>query len=157
MKIYFTFRFNKYTKSAKITEAENQIKRINPKCEILKSVYQPVELENQIDNKKIFALSAIGNPAYFYKLIENQGGVLVGKVEFPDHHNFSLSDKGRIERLARNVGCDLILTTDKDWVKLRFLDEWHIPILPVSIELKLLGAEQGEWLRMANRRFTKFI
>jgi tetraacyldisaccharide 4'-kinase len=38
---------------------------------------------------------------------------------FPDHHVYRAADVGSLERWARGLGADLVLTTQKDLVKLR--------------------------------------
>ena len=69
-----------------------------------------------LDRSKILTVSAIANPAPFYRMIHDWEGEIADMLEFPDHHTYSAKDWQRINRAARNV--DLIVTTEKDILKL---------------------------------------
>ncbi len=69
-----------------------------------------------LDRNRVLAVSGIANPSRFYRLIHDWGGEIVDVVQYPDHHNYSVRDWQRINRVAR--GADLIITTEKDIVKL---------------------------------------
>lgn len=69
-----------------------------------------------LDRSKILTVSAIANPAPFYRMIHEWEGEIVDSMEFPDHHLYSTGDWQRINRAARSV--DLIVTTEKDILKL---------------------------------------
>jgi tetraacyldisaccharide 4'-kinase len=65
---------------------------------------------------KILAVSAVADPAPFYRMIHDWEGEIVDTVEFPDHHRYTTRDWQRINRAAHNA--DIILTTEKDIIKL---------------------------------------
>ncbi len=65
---------------------------------------------------RILAVTGIANPDGFYRFIRDYEGEIVDILEFPDHHQYSSSDWQQINRAARGV--DLIVTTEKDIVKL---------------------------------------
>jgi tetraacyldisaccharide 4'-kinase len=46
-------------------------------------------------------------------------GELLDLRVFPDHHGYSAQDVGSLERWASDLGANLVLTTQKDLVKLR--------------------------------------
>ena len=66
--------------------------------------------------RKIFAVTGIGNPQSFYRMISEGEGEILDVLEFPDHHSYSSEDWQRINQAGRKA--DLILTTEKDIVKL---------------------------------------
>ena len=66
--------------------------------------------------RRIVAVTAIANPAPFYRILHDWEGEIVGALEFADHHRYAPQDWQRINRAARNA--DLIVTTEKDIVKL---------------------------------------
>jgi tetraacyldisaccharide-1-P 4'-kinase len=49
-------------------------------------------------------------------MIHEWEGEIVETLEFPDHHSYSARDWQQINRLSRRI--DLIITTEKDMVKL---------------------------------------
>jgi tetraacyldisaccharide 4'-kinase len=71
---------------------------------------------NLLARSKIIAVSAIGDPSPFYRVIHDWEGEIVDVFEFSDHHHYSSTDWQRINRAA--LKADLIVTTEKDIVKL---------------------------------------
>jgi tetraacyldisaccharide 4'-kinase len=69
-----------------------------------------------LDRKKILTVSAISDPACFYRMIQDWEGEIVDTIEFPDHHTYSAQDWQRINRAARRA--ELVVTTEKDILKL---------------------------------------
>ena len=66
--------------------------------------------------RKITVVTAIANPESFYRMISEWEGEIVDVFEFPDHHRYSSRDWQRLNQAAR--GADLVITTEKDIVKL---------------------------------------
>jgi tetraacyldisaccharide 4'-kinase len=66
---------------------------------------------------KILAVSGVADPKGLYRLIHECDGEIVKTLEFPDHHFYTTGDWQEINRMARMV--DLIITTEKDILKLR--------------------------------------
>lgn len=114
---------------------KEKLKKWISKEDIIRSVYRP---KIKLTDKRILAVSAIGNPNYFHKLLTTQNIHLIGKLTFPDHHDYTADDKIRIEKTANQINADMILTTEKDWVKLEKFENWSCPILPVPIEVQLI-------------------
>ncbi len=71
--------------------------------------------------RQVAAVTGIGNPAAFrQELTEHHGVVVIADHVFDDHEPYE--DRDVIERLAEDAakrGADAIVTTQKDWVKLR--------------------------------------
>ncbi len=88
---------------------------------------------SMLDRSKILTVSAIANPAPFYRMIHSWEGEIVDSMEFPDHHLYSASDWQRINRAARNV--DLIVTTEKDILKLARFPFAREKLLALRVEM----------------------
>jgi tetraacyldisaccharide 4'-kinase len=59
--------------------------------------------------------------------------------EYPDHHPYSRADVEGLERWARNLPSDaLVVTTQKDWVKLRTPTLGDRPLWALRIGLKFV-------------------
>jgi tetraacyldisaccharide 4'-kinase len=71
---------------------------------------------NLLYRSRVLAVSGIANPAGFYETIREWDADVVDALEFPDHHEYSARDWQDINR--RGHQADLILTTEKDLVKL---------------------------------------
>ncbi len=71
-------------------------------------------------NVRVAAFCGIGNPIAFRNLLSRQG-ISVGEQNsrvFPDHHRYSREDVDSLRRWADELGSPIILTTQKDLVKL---------------------------------------
>ncbi|MFQ5932413.1 MAG: tetraacyldisaccharide 4'-kinase, partial [Nitrospiraceae bacterium] len=67
------------------------------------------------------AFSGIGNAESFRRLLTEQGLKLVGEVVFADHHEYTQRDLKAIQDQARRDGAELVVTTEKDAVKIAHL------------------------------------
>jgi len=69
-----------------------------------------------VTGQRVLAVTGIAAPASFYRMLHEWGAVITEVLEFPDHHNYTHADWQRITQLSKK--CDLIVTTEKDLVKL---------------------------------------
>jgi tetraacyldisaccharide 4'-kinase len=86
--------------------------------------------------RKVAAFCGIGAPRHFFRLIEESGAMLFWRRKFPDHHYYSSEDLHSIESEAIVSGAELLLTTEKDAVKIRDFP-FRIPLVIVQAELKV--------------------
>jgi tetraacyldisaccharide 4'-kinase len=114
------------TTDADLTELEEKLRAANPNIVIATSIHAPVcakssepkeiSLED-LRSRNIFAFCGIGNPQAFIKTIKKLQLDLVGSKIYNDHHRYTDGDAADIYEEARYLGADLILTTQKDWIK----------------------------------------
>lgn len=102
--------------------------------------------------KKVAAFCGIGAPRHFFQLIEEDGGLLFWKKKFPDHHYYTRDDLLRVESEAIIAGAELLLTTEKDWVKFRDF-RFRLPLVPVKAELKIV--EQSDLFDLIEDRIAR--
>lgn len=115
--------------------------------EVLDSHDRPAPL---MEETRVFTFCGVGNPAAFREQAA-QGAVVVGHLPFGDHHSYTPEDLRRIFQDARRAGADVLLTTEKDWVKLKpLIESWsdqpsELPILRPRLTLAFLdGGEAYE-------------
>jgi len=95
----------------------------------------------------VFAFAGIANPDSFRQTLRQEGFSLAGFKEFKDHHAYTAQDVAALVSAAQTYGAQALITTEKDFVKLRpFFAEF--PILALTIELRM---DQGFDLFMAER------
>ncbi|NQV19162.1 MAG: tetraacyldisaccharide 4'-kinase [Armatimonadetes bacterium] len=102
--------------------------------------------ENEISfetlkKSKIALLSAIGMPKSFENTIRKSGLEFEEHFRFPDHYDFK--DKTilqNIEKELEKVKIVFLLTTEKDFAKLQFI-EHSLPLVIVEVEFKLANIE----------------
>lgn len=77
-------------------------------------VVHPME---ELAGRRYFAFAGIGNPAGLEAQLQHLPGELVGREWFPDHWGYAPRDIDRVRAAAEAAGAGLIVTTEKDWVK----------------------------------------
>jgi tetraacyldisaccharide 4'-kinase len=114
--------------------------------------YQPVE---SLLGKRLFAFAGIGSPDGFRHTLKETGVAEAGFVRFPDHHWYTHAELRELDAAAAAGNADGLVTTEKDWVRLRRLPIGKRPIYVVGVRLVLLSGE-AEWraafARAAGRR-----
>ncbi len=81
--------------------------------------------------KRVYAFAALANNQQFFETLRSTGAEIVGTAGFPDHHLYTLADLRTIRNAAR--GADLIVTTEKDAVKIGPADD----IMALQIEMEI--------------------
>ena len=112
----------------------NSIKKINPKINIFKTKYQPINLKKLNKNKKYLIFSGIGNPENFKKLLIKNKIKIIKELKFPDHYNYTDNDIIKIKKIARSLKAEII-TTEKDYIKLNSNNKKDIKCLYVRIKI----------------------
>jgi tetraacyldisaccharide 4'-kinase len=93
-------------------------------------------VDKKILGQKLYGFCGLAEPAGFLRTISEQGGSLFGFSVFPDHHPYTATDLDNLATNAGDFGCDALLTSEKDMVKLRGLP-CRLPIYALSVELDL--------------------
>jgi len=86
-----------------------------------------------LHRNKIVAVAGIAHPERFYRLLHEFESDIVDILQFPDHHNYSLSDWQQINRIGRSA--DLIVTTEKDIIKLAHFPFAKDKLLALRVEM----------------------
>jgi tetraacyldisaccharide 4'-kinase len=74
--------------------------------------------DTTIAGRRVFAFCGIGAPQSFWRLVESQGGEVVGRRQFRDHQRYSREDWRETAARAHQAGADVIVTTEKDFANL---------------------------------------
>ena len=103
----------------------------------------------KLQDQPVAAFSGIANPGDFRRLLEQSGARVVYYHPFPDHHEYTLSDLKHIEDLGRKSGAKLILTTEKDAVKIK-PSSIILPFYKVALEMEILEGRETFNQRVLN-------
>jgi tetraacyldisaccharide 4'-kinase len=102
----------------------------------------------QLKGKKVYAFCGIGNPDAFLNTIRDLGIELAGSKAYDDHYHYTDACLTEISEQAKELGADLILTTQKDWTKVisksKFLiseSKSPLPFAYLAIEIKFIAGE----------------
>jgi tetraacyldisaccharide 4'-kinase len=114
------------------------------------TVHAPVELIGpdgaeplELSGKSVAVFSGIGHPPAFTRTVKQLGATVTAEREFPDHHPYSREDVDDLTRWAAGLPADVetVLTTQKDWVKLRVGELGGRKLRAVRVGLKFLDGE----------------
>ena len=98
---------------------ETDIFKINPKVNLHKGKYVPLNIKEFDSNEKYLIFSGIGNHQTFVNMIRNYGLKIVKDIEFPDHYKYTKNDIEIILNHAKNMSAKII-TTEKDFNRLEY-------------------------------------
>jgi tetraacyldisaccharide 4'-kinase len=97
-----------------------------------------------ISGKRVAAFCGIAGPESFRELIEKLGGLVVFFKDFPDHHRYNSKDIDYLIGKSRDNSPDIILTTDKDRIKLGKAD--FPGLFALRIRMEIDSPEFPGWL-----------
>ena len=128
------------------------IREYNPKAEIIECAHQPQFLQSIVDGKRhsldllkgarIAAFSGIAYPESFENMLRGYGAEIHYNQRFLDHHRFTRSELKRLYKKASNAQLDMIVTTEKDAVRLFDDIQPQIPIYFLRLEIDILSGEE---------------
>ena len=82
--------------------------------------------------RRVLAFAGLADPAQFFEALRSAGMAVAASLSFPDHHRYTAADLRRIDQAAAAAGAEVIVTTEKDAVKLVRTD---IVAVPAEFEL----------------------
>lgn len=94
----------------------------------------------ELAGRRVLVACAIGNPHPFVFAAESHiGGPVAGTFLRRDHDPYTPPTIGALMDAARETDSEFILTTEKDWSKLRHvpLDQWPCPVLRPRLVLRI--------------------
>jgi len=95
----------------------------------------------------VFAVAGVARPERFFADIEAAGWRVVGTMPFGDHYRFGARDIRRIAAAAKSTAAAIVLTTDKDAVRLAACDLGDLPIASVPLTATVEPADPfRDWL-----------
>lgn len=102
---------------------------------------------SSLQGEPVLALAGIGNPEAFFRDLEEAGLVLVGRKTYRDHYPYTPADASGWLQEAQRAGARRVVTTEKDWARLRRFKfpEGHLLVVPMSLEEESPG-DFASWL-----------
>ena len=111
------------------------LRALNPSDE---NETQPLSL---LKGARILAFSGIAMPESFERMIKECGGELVRSMHYADHYAYDAEDIEQIIKTAEGSSATMILTTEKDAVRLPRLNT-HLPCYYLRMEVEILSGEK---------------
>ena len=82
----------------------------------------------------VLGVAGIARPERFFAAVRSQGFDVVGEMAFPDHHWFTASDLESIARQAASANADVVITTEKDAVRIGARPGWAALPMEAALE-----------------------
>ena len=102
-----------------------------------------------LEGKRVAAFSGLGDNRSFFNLLRELGARVVRETSYPDHHGYSEKE---IRRITSYGAVDLIVTTEKDAVKMAAMDvPENLFYLAVTIQIEK-GQELFDTIRNKLKR-----
>jgi tetraacyldisaccharide 4'-kinase len=108
------------------------------------STMRPTPLPSLV-SRRLVAFAGIARPASFEQSLAAADIRVEEMVAFPDHHSYVRADLQGLANRAKARGADGLVTTEKDWVRLRRLGATALPIYVFGVRLELIADEAAWW------------
>ncbi|MDH5295750.1 MAG: tetraacyldisaccharide 4'-kinase [Nitrospirota bacterium] len=107
-------------------------------------IHIPTGMTKGIDsfkNKSLLLVSGIGNPSSFRFSVISCGLEVGAEIRYPDHFAYSEKDVEEICRKMKKFGSDLVVTTEKDALKLREFLRSDDPLWALEVQANMTQGE----------------
>ena len=84
----------------------------------------------ELASKRLFAFAGLADNDQFFASLRALGLTVAGTKGFRDHHRYTPADIAAVKAAARDAGAEIVVTTEKDAVKLDDRD-----IIPIAAEM----------------------
>jgi tetraacyldisaccharide 4'-kinase len=143
----------KTTNSRKNRHLKRFLKRHCRKAEIIECCHKPQYLQRlysqdhlpleALQGVKAAALSAIACPQSFEGFLEKLGAQLVLTDHYADHHRYTQQEIIDFINQAKAAGAEMIVTTEKDAVRIPKLDRCDIPLYFLRIQIDIISGRES--------------
>jgi tetraacyldisaccharide 4'-kinase len=145
------------TTAAVTQDVAHVLRRKGSRATVLSGAYHPTSIRwgdrahaeavFSLAGRRVLALAGLAAPVGFVATAEGLGAEVAGVAAFPDHHWYTTEDLVRVAARAREVGAEAVLTTEKDWIRLREIRQGDgprgdVPYWVLAVRLDM-GADRG--------------
>ena len=108
----------------------------------VKGIYLNNNIElNELSSKKLGLISGIADPVSLENTLSSLNLIYNFHLQYPDHYQYTAeSDLPTIEKQIKSSQVDYLITTEKDYTKLRHLS-FSVPVAVLRIEFYLLDKD----------------
>ena len=154
----------KISRKRNIADIRRTLERVNSKIEIVESFYRAMSIRKlhskeerplaYISGKKVALLAGIADPGYFAWMVNNLGCEITDRFYYTDHYAYREEDMAFVSRKCAEHGVHIIITTEKDAVRLRRLKNMprQAEIFALRVDSRINSNEE----RIINRLYSVF-
>lgn len=133
-------------------ELKARIRKHNRTAEIIECTHSPKYLVNvltgerlpleTLNGKFVGAISGIAVPESFEEGLRGLGAKIEIARHFTDHHRYNRREIDQFVNRCINRDVDMIVTTEKDFVRFPEIEESDVPIYYLRVEIEFLSNEE---------------
>jgi tetraacyldisaccharide 4'-kinase len=137
-----------------------RLRRYNRVAEIIECRHQPKYLVNAVTQQKkpldllkgkyVGTISGIAVPEGFEQGLRRLGAIVDTTRRFTDHHRFTEDEVYNFIEHCERRDCDLVVTTEKDFVRFPPLPYTDLPVLYLRVQIQILTGHEA-WGRLVDR------
>jgi len=94
-----------------------------------------------LDGRRVVAVSGLADATSFHAMLLEVGATIFAALDFPDHHDYTPHDFENLMDTAR--GADLIVTTEKDLVKLELFPAHDVSLYALRLEVAMDAGDEA--------------
>jgi tetraacyldisaccharide 4'-kinase len=133
-----------------------RLRAINPDAVMATAAHAPLDLVEAatgrthavaaLDGVSVGLLSSIGDPEGFESTVRSLHATVAWHQAFPDHHRYAAADWALVRRRVTTAKVQAVVTTEKDWVRLKALalsSALPAPLWVLRVEMKVLSGGEA--------------
>lgn len=142
----------------KLSSIESTLRRFNAAAPIFRCSHEQMGIRSldgssvsfeALGGSRVVSFCGLGNPDGFESQLTKHGIHIAGSKRFEDHHAYTVSDLTQLQTFAEKSDASMLVTSEKDWVKIEPLLEWSqlkIPIGRTELRIRFnAGDDQRLW------------
>ena len=132
-----------------------RLRSFNADAAFVTASHEPTELVDgasgerldlaRLGGLRVGLVSSIGDPSGFEATVSRLQATVMWHRTFPDHHPYREDDWMKIVEWAMESRPDAVMTTEKDWVRLRpyivHRPSYIVPLWVLGVQMKILSGE----------------
>lgn len=107
-----------------------------------------------LETARVFGFSGIAGNREFQQMVAAMSGHVADFITYPDHYRYRKADLDYIAEQAASAGADWIVTTQKDYPRIRTWRRLPVPLAVIGIRPDL-GAEQHAFFNFLGCRLGR--
>ncbi len=107
-----------------------------------------------VKNTRVYVFSGIARNREFADMLEQQGVDVAGRQAFSDHHRYSDSELEAIASAAESRAAQMIVTTEKDYVRIAGRLPARLPVAVVGVRITFCKEDASALLRWIRNGLT---
>ena len=108
------------------------------------------ELPLALGGRRVVAVSGLADPNGFHTMLRALGAVVIATLDFPDHHDYTPADFENL--IAASGDADLVVTTEKDLVKLELFPETNVSLYALRLEVTMDADDEAHLFDLIARK-----